>query len=129
MVLIDSSAWVAGLYGRAPFAAWIPDLAEREQVLGHAFVYGELAMGDVRGGRHALLRIYEDLPYAITMPHQEVVALVRARGLQGKGIGWVDVHLLASAFASGARLLTADKALRAVAETLGILYREGLADS
>ncbi len=129
MVLVDSSAWVAGLYGRAPFASWVPNLAEREQVLGHAFVYGELLMGDVRGGRRALLDIYQSLPYAITVPHLEVVELVRARRLAGAGIGWVDTHLLASAFAAGARLLTADKALLGVAKDLGIQYREGLAGS
>jgi predicted nucleic acid-binding protein len=51
-----------------------------------------------------------------------VVALVRARRLFGRGIGWIDAHLLASSLVSGARLYTADAPLAGVARDLAIAY-------
>ena len=122
MVLVDSSAWIAHLYGKAPFTRALSQLGEAEAVLGHEFVYGELLMGDVGGGRARLLADYRRYERAKTVPHREVVDLIRTRKLHGRGIGWVDAHLVAAALAAGAQLLTNDASLRDVAEALGIAH-------
>jgi predicted nucleic acid-binding protein len=56
------------------------------------------------------------------VPHDEVVEFVRRRRLHGRGIGWIDAHLLASALVGRVDLWTADPRLAAVATELGINY-------
>jgi hypothetical protein len=90
-------------------------------VTGHDFVYGELLIGD-KGGRKALLVEYERMDQAPVVPHTDVVAFVRDRALHGRGIGWIDVHLLASALVARLELWTTDPALATVAKELGISY-------
>jgi predicted nucleic acid-binding protein len=121
MVLVDTSVWIRFLAGKAPFAAGLDGLLEREEVMSHELVYGELMIGD-RSGRAALLASYEHVPPAPIVAHVEVVELVRARKLQGRGIGWVGAHLLASTLVARASLWTADASLAAVAERLGLSY-------
>ena len=122
MVLVDTSVWIRFLAAREPFARGLDALLEREEVLAHEMVLGELLVGD-RGGREALLASCERLPVAATIPHREVVEFVRARRLPGRGIGWIDAHLLASTLVAGARLWTADGPLGAAATALGVSYR------
>ena len=62
------------------------------------------------------------------VPHSDVVALVRSRALSGRGMGSIDVHLLASAIVEQLSLWTADSRLFAVAKELGVAYREKLAE-
>jgi hypothetical protein len=75
-----------------------------------------------REGRTKLLKAYEQMHQASMVPHREVLDFVRGRGLYGRGVGWIDIHLLASAMVSRARLWTADRRLAALAETLGVAY-------
>src|SRR5436309_456742 len=103
MVLVDTSVWIRFLAGRTPFAAGLDALLDQGEVLAHQLVYGELLIGD-RGGRPALLESYEKLVRAPSIPHDEVVELVRSRKLHGRGVGWIDVHLLASALVAGTLL-------------------------
>jgi predicted nucleic acid-binding protein len=120
-VLVDTSVWIRFLSNRAPYAASLDELLSRDEVSGHDFVYGELLIGD-KGGRKTLLAEYERMVQAPVVPHSEVVAFVRDRKLHGRGIGWIDVHLLASALVARLQLWTTDPALAAVAEELGISY-------
>jgi len=120
-VLADTSVWIRFLANRAPYAAELDGLLSRDEVSGHDFVYGELLIGD-RGGRKALLANYERMDQAPLVPHAEVVAFVRDRKLNGRGIGWIDAHLLASALVGRLKLWTADSPLAAVATELGIAY-------
>ena len=64
------------------------------------------------------------LPAALSSPtvasHQEALHLVADRKLAGKGLAWIDVHLLASAFLSKCTLWTKGTALGAVAGALKI---------
>jgi predicted nucleic acid-binding protein len=90
-------------------------------VSGHDFVYGELLIGG-KGGRKALLAEYERMDQAPVVPHGDVVAFVRDRKLHGRGIGWIDAHLLASALVARVELWTIDPALATVARELGISY-------
>ena len=122
MVLVDTSVWIRALSNRAPFAEELGRLLDREEVAGHDLIYGELLIGD-RGGRTQLLANYKRFSQAATIPHQDVVALVEGRNLHGRGVGWIDVHLLASALVSRLSLWTADPRLSAVAGELGVDYR------
>ena len=121
MVLVDTSVWIRFLANRAPYAAELSRLLGLDEVAGHEFVYGELLIGD-RGGRRKLLADYERMHQAGTIPHGEVVAFVRARNLHGRGVGWIDVHLLASALVGRLQLWTADPRFSEVAKELGVAY-------
>ena len=119
MILVDTSVWVRFLAGRQPYATELDRLLLENEVLGHEFVYGELLLGDP-GGRAKLLIEYERMQHAPTVQHDEVLALVRGRSLNGRGIGWVDAHLLASTLIEKARLWTADTALSRLARKAGV---------
>jgi predicted nucleic acid-binding protein len=119
MVLVDTSVWIRFLSNREPYATGLSALLERDEVVGHELVFGELLIGD-RGGRKKLLESYALMHQARMLPHQEVVAFVRDRRLHGRGAGWVDVHLLASAVVERLGLWTADPRLAALAEDVGV---------
>jgi len=121
MVLVDTSVWIRFLAGRAPFAAGLDSLLDRDEVLAHELVFGELLIGD-RGGRSALLASYEKLLRAPAVSDAEVVDLVRSRKLYGCGVGWIDVHLLASALVANTVVWTADPRLADLAGELHVAY-------
>jgi hypothetical protein len=120
-VLVDTSVWIRFLSNRAPYAPELDRLLSRDEVSGHAFVHGELLIGD-RGGRKQWLADYEHMHRAPVVPDDEVVTFVRERRLHGRGVGWIDVHLLASALVGRLQLWTADPRLTIVARELGIAY-------
>jgi len=121
MVLVDTSIWIRFLAGKQPFAGQLQRLLRLEDVAGHDLIYGELLIGD-RGGRAKLLAEYELMTQTKTVPHEEVLAFVRERGLNGRGAGWIDVHLLASALVERTWFWTADPRLERLAAELGIAY-------
>ena len=121
MVLVDTSVWIRYLAGRPPYLAELGRLLGFDEVTGHELVYGELLIGD-RGGRRKLLAAYERMPQAAMVPHRDVVEFVRDRDLHGRGVGWIDVHLLASALVGRLQLWTADPRLSAVANEFGAAY-------
>jgi len=122
MVLVDTSVWIRFLANRAPYAAELDRLLGLDEVTGHELVYGELLIGD-RGGRRKLLAAYERMHQAAMVPHVEVVEFVRDRDLLGRGVGWIDVHVLASAIVARLQLWTADPRFSAVADELGVAYQ------
>ncbi|MBZ5607633.1 MAG: PIN domain-containing protein [Acidobacteriia bacterium] len=122
MVLVDTSVWIRFLANRPPYASELDRLLDLDEVTGHELVYGELLIGD-RGGRRKLLESYEKMDQARLVPHREVVGFVRDRGLSGRGVGWIDIHLLASAVVERVSLWTADPRFAAVAKKLGVAYQ------
>ena len=115
MILADTSVWIEHLRHGEP---QLRVALEEERVLVHPFVIGELACGNLRE-RESILDLLGRLPLAPIATHDEVHELVRRRALMGRGIGWIDVHLLASAaMAAPARLWTHDKRLAAMAEEM-----------
>lgn len=122
MVLVDTSVWIRFLTGTEPYASGLDRLLHDDEVLGHDFVYGELLIGD-RGARTKLLVSYKAIRQASTVAGPEVVDFVRHRKINGRGIGWIDAHLLASAIVAHSSLWTADRSLAAVAEDIGVGYR------
>jgi predicted nucleic acid-binding protein len=121
IVLVDTSVWIRFLSNRAPYAAKLDELLSRDEVSGHDFVYGELLIGD-KGGRKHLLATYEQMHQAPAVSHADVVEFVRSRRLHGRGIGWIDAHLLASALVARLKLWTTDPRLVVLASELGIAY-------
>jgi predicted nucleic acid-binding protein len=124
MVLVDTSVWIRFLANREPVAAELDALLLRHEVVGHELIFGELLIGD-RGGRRKFLSAYELMHQARTVPHQDVVTFVRERNLHGRGAGWIDIHLLASAMVDRHVLWTVDPRLAALAEDLGIAHTTG----
>jgi len=121
IVLVDTSVWIRFLSNRAPYAAQLEEILSRDEVCGHDFVHGELLIGDL-GGRKQVLADYEQLHQAPVVPHADVVAFVRNRRLHGRGVGWIDAHLLASSLVGRLKLWTIDPRLKALATELGVSY-------
>lgn len=121
MILVDTSVWIRFLSNRSPWAEGLDELLERGEVAAHDLIHGELLIGDA-GGRERLLADYALLARASNATHDEVVDFVRERGLHGRGIGWIDAHLLASAFLDRLLLWTADRPLSDIARQLGVSY-------
>jgi predicted nucleic acid-binding protein len=116
MVLADTSVWIEH------FRRGTPRLADRLNdglVLMHPFVSGELACGNLKN-RLAVLSDLQNLPEAKLASNPEVLQLVESRKLWGRGLGWIDAHLLAAAMLSNCRLWTLDKRLRQVATEIGV---------
>ncbi len=122
MVLVHTSVWIRALSGAEPFRTHLDELLSRDEVLGHDFVYGELLIGD-RGARSKLLAAYAAMHWARSVSHEEVVSLARDRQLHGRGMGWIDVHLLASALVEKVAFWTADDAVVGAAKSLGVTVR------
>lgn len=122
MVLVDTSVWIRFLANRPPYSQELDRLLALDEVTGHELVYGELLIGD-RGGRRKLLASYGRMHQERTLPHHEVVQFVRSRNLHGYGVGWIDIHLLASALVARLKLWTVDSRLSAMAAGLGIGYK------
>ncbi len=119
MTLADTSVWVEHLRSDDHELA---TLLENGRVLCHPFVVGELACGSLSDREH-FLHLLAALPQAEVAEHQEVLQLVRSRRLHARGLGWIDMHLLASAFLERCVLWTLDKRLETVARELGVAFR------
>ena len=117
MILVDTSVWIEHLRAGEERLTALLDAGE---VLGHPFVIGELALGNWRE-RDAFLRDLRDLPRAAVVADAEVLGFIDRQALFGRGIGYVDAHLLAAArLTAGARLWTRDQRLQAVSAELGL---------
>ena len=119
MILVDTSVWVDHL--RAGNAGLVA-LLDRSQVLAHPFVVGELACGNLRN-RVEVLRLLQDLPQAPVARDVEVLFFIERHRLMGRGIGYVDAHLLAATtLADPAWLWTRDQRLAVVARDLKLAH-------
>ena len=116
MVLADTSVWIQH------FRQGLPILADRLAeglILVHPFVSGELACGNLKN-RPVILSDLQALPWAKPASDEEVLQLIEDRRLWGRGLAWVDVHLLASALLSHCGLWTLDKKLGEAATEIGV---------
>ena len=119
MILVDTSVWVDHLRtGDDSLAALLND----SMVATHPFVRGELACANLHK-RVEVLTLLGDLPQMVVATDNEVMHFIEHRELMGRGIGYVDAHLLAAVVLDGsAHLWTRDKRLRAVADALRLSY-------
>ena len=117
MILVDTSIWID--HFRSTDLGLVRVLQE-DQVLVHPFVLGELALGMI-AVRDRALSYLSQLRKPATATPDEVLELIDRARLYGSGIGYVDVHLLASALLTpGARIWTRDERLADVAERMGV---------
>ena len=124
MILVDTSVWVDFFRGRDR-AAELAKHLESNLVLLHPWVLGELVLGGLGPRRKSVIADLKRLPAAPLVPDEEVLELILARQLSGRGIGWVDVHLLAAALVAECGLWTFDGALGAVVQDLGVVSVHG----
>jgi predicted nucleic acid-binding protein len=119
MILVDTSIWIEHFSaGRSA----LPDLLESGEVLVHPFVVGELACGNLRN-REVVLSLLSRMPEARVASHAEVLFFIGQKRLMGRGIGYVDAHLLAAAALSPpSRIWTADRRLAKAAASLGLAH-------
>lgn len=116
MVLVDTSIWVTHLrHGAIGLEALLHD----GRVVCHPFIVGELACGNLQN-RSEIISLLQRLPGAIRAEHEEVMQFIENYGLMGKGLGYLDMHLLASARLTGVPLWTLDKRLNEIAIKLGL---------
>jgi predicted nucleic acid-binding protein len=117
VILVDTSVWIDHLRSGVDE---VTAALEEGEVLTHSFVIGELSCGNIRN-RAEILSLLEDLPTCREAMHGEVMELVERRRLMGRGIGYVDAHLLAATVLTpSARLFTREKRLAKIATELGI---------
>ena len=112
MVLVDTSIWLDHLRYNDDA---LFQLLEQGQVCIHSMIIGELACGHLQN-REQLSSLWKNLPHASEVNHDEALFCLESNRLMGKGIGFVDLHLLASCLmTSGSLLWTKDRRLKAVA--------------
>ena len=120
MVLVDSSVWVSFLQSGGEEK--LIQLLDLNEVRMHEMVFGEVAMGSIEQRKNALV-LLPLLPLMAVASHSEVMKLVDQHQLYGRGVGYVDVHLLTSVvLLPGTLILTRDKRLLAVAKQLGVAF-------
>jgi predicted nucleic acid-binding protein len=119
MILVDTSVWVDHLRsGEAALAG----ILNEARVVVHPFVVGELACGNLKD-RTLVLSLLRDLPATAVATDDEVLYFIEQRKLMGRGIGYVDAHLLAAAALTGnVRLWSRDKRLASVAGQIGLAH-------
>jgi predicted nucleic acid-binding protein len=119
VVLVDTSVWIDHFRRSVPE---LVELLEHGEVWVHPFVTGEIACGALQRRRDTV-RLLELLPQAPLAEHEEVLGLLERERLWGRGIGWIDLHLLASARLAAMPLWTRDRRLLRSCDKLRISYR------
>lgn len=116
MMLVDTSVWVNHLRQASDR---LSSLLQQEQILCHPLIIGELACGNL-ANRVQLLTLLAALPACPLIEHAEALHFLESHELYGQGLGWIDIHLLASALLGRCQLWTNDTPLRRAASRLGI---------
>ena len=119
MILADTSVWVDHLRNGNNRLAF---LLNEGNVFCHPFIIGELACGNFKN-RAQILTLLHDLPQSSFVNHEEVFMFIDNKKLMGKGIGYIDVCILASALMTDLHLWTYDKKLNNIASSLGLSYK------
>jgi predicted nucleic acid-binding protein len=120
MVLVDTSVWISHLRdGNDELAALLND----GEVACHPFIVGELACENLKN-RTMVLSLLEALPTALVGEHREVLAFIDNNNLMGKGLGYVDIHLIVSAKLTELSLWTFDRRLKQASGRLNLEYQQ-----
>ena len=119
MVLVDTSIWVTHL---RQGSRQLEKLLMDAEVMCHPFIIGELACGNLKS-RNEIISLLQSLPLAPTIEFDEFILFIDRNHLMGMGIGFVDVHLLASAQLAAVPLWTANKRLKSAANQLELTFK------
>jgi len=119
-ILVDTSVWIDFLRSGNPK---LENLLNSNRVVMHPMIIGELACGNLKN-RQSLFNLWNSLTTLTQASHKEVLYFIEHQQLMGKGIGYVDSHLLASVvLATNVRLWTFDKRLAEVASSLNLNHK------
>ncbi len=118
MVIVDTSVWITHLRSGD---VGLETLLNESYVACHPFIVGELACGNLTN-RAEILSLLQALPMATSVEHEELMRFIENHRLMAKGLGYVDMHLLASAKLTDIPLWTLDKRLAEASAALGISY-------
>ncbi len=116
MVLVDTSVWVDHFRKSSPKLC---NMLEDAEVATHPFVIGELACGNLKNRREILVLLHA-LPADPCAEEDEILFFIEEHSLAGRGLGFVDIHLLAASRMTEHPLWTRDKRLKSAAEDLGL---------
>ncbi|TAL39041.1 MAG: type II toxin-antitoxin system VapC family toxin [Spirochaetes bacterium] len=119
MVLVDTSVWIEHFKKGHPR---LIELLNNADVVIHPFIIGELACGTLKN-RKEILNLLQTLDSSPEIALQEILRFIEMNKLQGKGIGFIDINLLASSLLSDCVLWTNDKRLHGIAHKMGIAYQ------
>ncbi len=119
MVIVDTSIWVTHL---RQGIRQLEKLLMEAEVMCHPFIIGELACGNLKN-RNEIISLLQSLPMAPTIEFDEFLSFIERNHLMGEGVGFVDVHLLASAQLTEVPLWTADKRLKSTADQLELAFK------
>lgn len=114
MILVDTSVWVSHFRRKNKH---LEDVLSQEFVFCHPLIIGELACGNLHN-RDEILYLMHELPVATYATDEDVLVFIEKHRLMGKGLGIVDIHLLASAILSGLSIWTEDKQMLQAAQRL-----------
>lgn len=116
MVLVDTSVWIEHF---RTGAVGLDELLKDGRVLCHPFIIGELACGNLKN-RSVILSLLQELPMAVPAEDAEVIRIIDHHRLMGKGLGYIDIHLLLSAILTRVSLWTLDRRLSEATRELGL---------
>jgi len=120
MILVDTSIWITHL---REGNKQLEELLMSAQVMCHPFIIGELACGNIKN-RNGIISLLTALQLAQEVDFDEFLFFIDQNHLMRKGIGFVDIHLLASAKLAGVKLWTADKRLASAADQLNLAFKK-----
>ena len=120
MVLVDTSVWIDHLQKSNKH---LQTLLLENAVVCHQYVVGELACGNLKN-RYQIIELLQALPFSSVIDFEEYLFFIEQHNMNGRGIGFVDIHLLASAKLSQIKLWTLDKRLNLAAIDLGLNYKK-----
>jgi predicted nucleic acid-binding protein len=118
VILVDTSVWIEHFRSTNPL---LSELLDQEQVFVHPFVLGEIACSNLTH-RQEIIALMRALPTVQRADDHEILFFIEQRALMGRGIGLIDIHLLASCLMQPCSIWTADKRLNAVAQELGAAF-------
>jgi predicted nucleic acid-binding protein len=118
MIVVDTAIWID--HFRAT-DSHLTELLDEEAVLMHPWIVGELACGNL-SSRSVTLNSLRKLPQISPANEDEVLFMIEQHKLMGRGIGYVDMHLLASTKLHGATLWSRDKRLTQAAMDLQVAH-------
>ncbi|MFI0400615.1 MAG: type II toxin-antitoxin system VapC family toxin [Thiolinea sp.] len=121
MILVDTSVWIDHLRSNEERLVHLLDQA---QVVMHPMIWGELACGNLKN-RSILIKLWQNLPHISEAAHNEAMFCLEQRKLMGRGVGYVDLHLLTSTLLTpNIQFWTRDKRLRDIAVEMGCAWQE-----
>jgi predicted nucleic acid-binding protein len=116
VVLVDTSVWIDHFRRKS---RQLTVLLDGEGVVLHPFILGELACVNLKN-RRELIELLHALPFITKADDDEVLFFIERHKLMGRGVGLIDMHLLASCKLNSCLLWTRDKRLKAIAEEMKI---------